>query len=274
MVRIMPRNCSWLLLPVKLRRIHKMTVKLVELGGIHKTTVNGNWRVQLSSFWPSVCDCIGTTSDFHILLLFFRPIVFFFSRSFCLLQRERKRALKRRERSCVSGWRISFFAHFISHNFLNNWEQCAPERDESEAHAAVFLAPFFPPPLQHDDILDPLLHSDEIASGWCSLKALLMDGFVCQTTVPVCNFALVGFETGVLEVRKKGEADSCFLHALIDVICIWWGASAAPKDCALHKKSATNWKENKLFPQEWIRSCIYLQEWAPFVRHNFQLFLG
>ncbi len=137
-----------------------------------------------------------------------------------------------------------------------------------------FLAPFFSPPLQHDDILDPLLHSDEIASGWCSLKALLMDGFVCQTTVPVCNFALVGFETGVLEMRKKGEADSCFLHALIDVICIWWGASAAPKDCALHKKSATNWKENKLFPQEWIRSCIYLQEWAPFVRHNFQLFLG
>jgi hypothetical protein len=47
-----------------------------------------------------------------------------------------------------------------------------------------------------------------------------MDGFVCQNTVPVCNFALVGFETGVLEVRKKGEADSCFLHALIDVIRI------------------------------------------------------
>jgi hypothetical protein len=51
--------------------------------------VNGNWRVQFSSFWPSACDCIGTTSDFHILLLFVRPIVFF-SRSFCLLQRERR----------------------------------------------------------------------------------------------------------------------------------------------------------------------------------------
>ncbi len=83
-----------------------------------------------------------------------------------------------------------------------------------------------------------------------------MDGFVCQTTVPICNFALVGFETGVLEVRKKGEADSCFVHALIDVISIWWWASAAPKDCALHKKSATNWKENKMFPQDSIRSCI------------------
>jgi hypothetical protein len=47
-----------------------------------------------------------------------------------------------------------------------------------------------------------------------------MDGFDCPTTVPVCNFALVGFETGVLEVRKKGEADSCFLHALIDVISV------------------------------------------------------
>jgi hypothetical protein len=76
MVIIMPRNCSLLLLPHQLGKIHKMTVKLVVLGGIHKTMVNGNWRVQLSSFWPSACDCIGTTSDFHILLLFSRPIVF------------------------------------------------------------------------------------------------------------------------------------------------------------------------------------------------------
>lgn len=105
------------------------------------------------------------------------PDLLFFCKELLLVATWKKRVLKRRERSCVSGWRISFFAHFISHNLLNNWEQCAPERDESEAHAAVFLAPFFFPPLQHVDILDPLVHSDEIASGWCSESSL--NGRIC-----------------------------------------------------------------------------------------------